>query len=125
MEKQPKPVRILLFAAYGERPNVKSASTPIVFTHTLGLADLLLRRSEFQQLVDGYNSTPDGRRLPVSPIVANALFHATNGHAGLSRRSLEKIGEYVSLGTTAVVKPSQEDVNAAVLGSFCLLSSRM
>lgn len=68
--------------------------TPITFTHTLGLNDLLLRWEEINQLTKKFVQLHKAQgsdlfRVPVS--IQRAIFNLTGGHAGLCRLILSSL----------------------------------
>ncbi|RUS18263.1 hypothetical protein BC937DRAFT_88980, partial [Endogone sp. FLAS-F59071] len=79
-------VRMLLLSMYDDHPDATTA-TPVKFNEALGLDDLRLPRSEFDELVTNFtviNNIP----ITIPPAVCDVIFNMTMGHPGLVRHTL-------------------------------------
>ena len=89
---------ILFLGTY--HPTLAENPTPIEFTNTLGLNDLLLTRNEFNVLVANIvQQYDDLSYFSIPDEVRNTIFNITNGHPGLCRFIMRWLRDHFREGT--------------------------
>jgi hypothetical protein len=85
------PLNVFIFAMYGGKRAAGVDGTPANFkTGVRGIDHIRFGRSEFDSLIGDFNTSAVGERLRISSVVSEALWHATNGHPGLTLGTLNR-----------------------------------
>jgi hypothetical protein len=86
-------VRIIVFAAYGDRPGSGTDfSTPFAFPASYGVQLLFCSEKEANELMDEFNNKNE-TKIQISAEMKKRLYRITEGHIGLLSRTLEGIEE--------------------------------
>lgn len=88
-----KHIRIIVFAAYGDRPGSGTDfSTPFAFPASYGVQLLFCTAKEADELMDEFNDKNEAK-IRISAEMKKHLYRITEGHIGLLLRTLEGIEE--------------------------------
>ena len=86
-----KKIYVICFAGYGVLRPMTKITTPIHFQDQKNIHTLKLREEEYNELIESYQQSNEGRTVPLSEAIISYIKDLTDGHVGLVKCTLENI----------------------------------